>query len=150
MRVAISEQQDGAFAVVDVDTLWRRLDSGLLFHWHGRACKGYTLVGGEWKLIFHTGLLKYEDAATRRVTEGMVMRSLERTPVRTRGSNVTTSAWRMTIDARDGRGTITLIDSTAFRGEGAFLGWSQDALRDTYQKLATQDDSPQPDLQQWG
>ena len=150
VRVAVSEQQDGAFAVVDVDTLWRRLADGLLFHWNGRACKGYTRTADEWKLIFHTGLLKYADAATHRVAEGMVMRSLERTPIRTRASAVTTSAWRMTIDTRDGRGTITLVDSTALRGDGACLGWSQETLRETYQKLATQDDSPQPDLQQWG
>lgn len=150
VRVAISEQQDGAFAVVDVDTLWRRLADGLLFHWNGRACKGYTRTGDEWKLIFHTGLLKYADATTHRVVEGMVMRSLERMPIRTRASSVTTSAWRMTIDTRDGRGTITLVDSTTYRGDGACLGWSQETLRETYQKLAIQDDSPPPDLQQWG
>jgi ketosteroid isomerase-like protein len=58
VKVVLSEQQDGAFAVVDVDTLWRDA-AGRGFHWKGRACKGYTLVGGEWKLIFHTGLLLY-------------------------------------------------------------------------------------------
>jgi hypothetical protein len=45
--------------VVDVDTLWRHRRTGRPFHWRGRACKGYSLVGGEWKLIFHTGLLDY-------------------------------------------------------------------------------------------
>jgi len=59
VRVAVSEQGDGAFAVVDVDTLWRHRRTGHDFLWLGRACKGYTLVGGEWKLIFHTGLLDY-------------------------------------------------------------------------------------------
>lgn len=59
VRIAVSEQGDGAFAVVDVDTLWRHRETGRDFHWRGRACKGYTLVGGEWKLIFHTGLLDY-------------------------------------------------------------------------------------------
>ncbi|MFW6195649.1 MAG: hypothetical protein ACOC5M_03895 [Chloroflexota bacterium] len=29
------------------------------FHWFGRACKIYTLVGREWKMIAHTGLLQY-------------------------------------------------------------------------------------------
>ena len=57
VRIVVSEQGDGAF--VDVDTLWRHRDTGEDFHWHGRACKGYTLVGGEWKLICHTGLLEY-------------------------------------------------------------------------------------------
>jgi ketosteroid isomerase-like protein len=58
-RIVISEQQDGAFAVVDVDTLWCHRDSGELFHWYGRACKGYTKIGDQWLLIYHTGLLKY-------------------------------------------------------------------------------------------
>jgi ketosteroid isomerase-like protein len=56
----VSEQGDGAFAVVDVDTLWRHRESGALFHWKGRACKGYTKVGPRWLLIFHTGLLDYD------------------------------------------------------------------------------------------
>lgn len=58
VRITVSEQGDGAFAVVDVDTLWRRRD-GTEFHWFGRACKGYTKIGNEWKLILHTGLLDY-------------------------------------------------------------------------------------------
>jgi ketosteroid isomerase-like protein len=57
-RIAVSDEGDGAFAVVDVDTLWRD-EAGTDMHWRGRACKGYTKVGGEWKLILHTGLLDY-------------------------------------------------------------------------------------------
>jgi len=57
-RIEVSEEGDGAFAVVDVDTLWRDRN-GREFHWKGRACKGYTKVDGEWKLIMHTGLLEY-------------------------------------------------------------------------------------------
>jgi hypothetical protein len=59
VRIAVSAEGDGAFAVVDVDTLWRHRRTDRRFPWRGRACKGYTLVGGEWKLIFHTGLLDY-------------------------------------------------------------------------------------------
>lgn len=59
VKVTVSKEMDGAFAVVDVDTLWRSLGSETRFHWKGRACKGYTKVGTEWKLIFHTGLLSY-------------------------------------------------------------------------------------------
>ena len=59
VRIEVSAQGDGAFAVVDVDTLWRNRADGTHFHWKGRACKGYTKVGGEWLLIFHTGLLDY-------------------------------------------------------------------------------------------
>lgn len=61
VKITVSEQGDGAFAVVDVDTLWRD-SQGRDFHWRGRAGKGYTRVGGaggEWKLILHTGLLEY-------------------------------------------------------------------------------------------
>ena len=59
IKIVVSEQRDGAFAVVDVDTLWRNIDTGKLDHWKGRACKGYTKVGDKWFLIYHTGLLNY-------------------------------------------------------------------------------------------
>jgi ketosteroid isomerase-like protein len=59
VRIALSAEGDGAFAVVDVDTLWRHRVSGDAFHWKGRACKGYTRVHGGWLLVFHTGLLSY-------------------------------------------------------------------------------------------
>ena len=57
-RIQVSDQGDGGFAVVDVDTLWRDRE-GRDVHWSGRACKIYTLMGEEWKLIAHTGLLEY-------------------------------------------------------------------------------------------
>ncbi len=57
-KIVVSNELDGAFAVVDVDTLWRD-KNGNDFHWFGRACKVYTKVNSEWKLIMHTGLLKY-------------------------------------------------------------------------------------------
>ena len=59
VRIVISDQGDGAFAVVDVDTLWRNRSTGELYHWKDRAGKGYTRVNGRWLLIFHTGLLDY-------------------------------------------------------------------------------------------
>lgn len=61
MRIAVSTEADGGFAVVDVDTLWRRHADGAEFHWKGRACKGYTKVGDRWYLILHTGLLEYAE-----------------------------------------------------------------------------------------
>jgi ketosteroid isomerase-like protein len=57
-RVAVSADQDGAFAVVDIDTLWRDR-AGVESHWKGRTCKIYTLVGGGWKMIAQTGALDY-------------------------------------------------------------------------------------------
>lgn len=59
LRVVVSEQGDGAFAVVDVDTLWRHRGTQESFHWRGRACKVYTRVDGRWRFLFQTGLLEY-------------------------------------------------------------------------------------------
>jgi ketosteroid isomerase-like protein len=59
LRIAISEHGDGAFAVVDVDTLWRNRTTKQSFHWKGRACKVYTKVGERWLFLFQTGLLEY-------------------------------------------------------------------------------------------
>lgn len=60
VKILGTDEGDGGFAVVDVDTLWRRRETGEDFHWSGRACKVYTKVGSEWKLISHTGLLNYQ------------------------------------------------------------------------------------------
>lgn len=58
--IEISKEGDGAFAVVDVDTLWCNKTTKENFHWKGRSCKVYTKVSNEWKLIMHTGLLEYD------------------------------------------------------------------------------------------
>ena len=58
-RIEVSPEEDGAFAVVDVDTLWRERANGNESHWLGRACKVYARVGDEWKMTMHTGLLTY-------------------------------------------------------------------------------------------
>jgi len=52
VRIAISDQGDGAFAVVDVDTLWRKRSDLTALLWKGRACKGYTKIGDSWLIIF--------------------------------------------------------------------------------------------------
>ena len=59
VRIVVSAEGDAAFAVVDVDTLWRHRANGADFHWKGRACKGYSKVDDCWLLIFQTGLLDY-------------------------------------------------------------------------------------------
>ncbi len=59
LRIEVSPEGDGAFAVVDVDTLWRHKVTKELMHWNGRALKGYTKTAGGWKLVMHTGLLDY-------------------------------------------------------------------------------------------
>jgi ketosteroid isomerase-like protein len=57
-KIEISKQGDGAFAVVDIDTLWVNTN-GNKNHWKGRVCKVYTKVEDGWKLIMHTGVLEY-------------------------------------------------------------------------------------------
>jgi ketosteroid isomerase-like protein len=57
-RVVVSAEGDGAFAVVDIDTLWRDA-KGNESHWKGRVCKVYANVNGEWKMTMHTGVLQY-------------------------------------------------------------------------------------------
>ena len=57
-KIEISEQGDGAFAVVDIDTLWRD-EEGNEDHWFGRVCKVYSKCGNEWKMTMHTGVLDY-------------------------------------------------------------------------------------------
>jgi len=57
-KIVISEEKDGAFAVVDIDTLWIDRDNKQ-DHWKGRVCKVYSKVGSEWKMTMHTGVLNY-------------------------------------------------------------------------------------------
>lgn len=57
-KIEISREGDGAFAVVDIDTLWRDAE-GREARWLGRVCKVYALVGAEWKMTMHTGVLEY-------------------------------------------------------------------------------------------
>lgn len=57
-KIVVSEEKDGAFAVVDIDTLWIARD-GTPNHWQGRVCKVYAKAGGEWKMTMHTGVLQY-------------------------------------------------------------------------------------------
>jgi len=58
LRIEISPQGNGAFAVVDIDTLWKD-KAGNPSHWSGRVCKVYTKTDSGWKLIMHTGVLQY-------------------------------------------------------------------------------------------
>lgn len=53
-----------------------------------------------------------------------------RTPIRTRESGVTQSAWRLEVDSDRGPGWIVRLDGarTLYRGDGVFLGWSQERL----------------------
>jgi len=67
VKVEVSEECDGGFAVVDIDTLWRRRDGADEMRWKGRVCKVYALVGDQWKLTMHTGALTYPRDASETV-----------------------------------------------------------------------------------
>ncbi len=60
-RIFVTPQADGAFAIVDVDTLWRS-PSGEESHWLGRTCKTYVKTSSGWKMIAQTGVLDYSFA----------------------------------------------------------------------------------------
>ena len=79
-----------------------------------------------------------------------VVRSMERVPIRTRESNVTRSAWRMEVQCDEGAGVITLVDDGIYRGEGLFLGWSQEDLAAAYAGAQRHDDGPPFELMQLG
>jgi ketosteroid isomerase-like protein len=57
-KIVISDEKDGAFAVVDIDTLWIDNEQNKN-HWKGRVCKVYSKTGNEWKMTMHTGVLEY-------------------------------------------------------------------------------------------
>ena len=60
VKIEISREQDAAFAVVDIDTLWRHKQTKKDSLWKGRVCKIYTkMPAGEWMFIFQTGALDY-------------------------------------------------------------------------------------------
>ncbi len=58
-RIEVSRDGDGAFAVVDIDTLWRDRNSGRDQNWKGRACKAYAKIGPDWKMTMQVGVLDY-------------------------------------------------------------------------------------------
>ena len=60
VKIEVSKEEDAAFAVVDIDTLWQHKETRGDFLWKGRVCKVYTkMSNGEWKFIFQTGALDY-------------------------------------------------------------------------------------------
>lgn len=60
LTVKATDEGDGGFAVVDVDTRWRHRETGEAFRWEGRATKVYARVDGAWKMTAHWGLLAFD------------------------------------------------------------------------------------------
>jgi hypothetical protein len=65
--------------------------------------------------------------------------ALDRMLIRTRESGATLSAWRLSADSDQGVGAIVLVEAGAgeirYRGEGVFLGWTAEHLREAYESL---------------
>ncbi len=81
------------------------------------------------------------------------VRPLERAAIRLRKSSVTLSAWRMTVSGHEGAGTLVRVETsggTLFRGEGWFLGWTQEAMSGAWTELLPPPDSDVLDIPQLG
>jgi hypothetical protein len=67
-----------------------------------------------------------------------VVPPLERVPIRTRESGATLSAWKLAASAPEGTGTVVRVEigsGSHYRGEGWFLGWTQEALASAWTAL---------------
>ena len=65
--------------------------------------------------------------------------ALERSPIRTRESRVTLSGWQLSVESDQGKGVIVRVEAgpgeARYRGEGVFLGWTEEQLRKAYESL---------------
>ena len=59
VRIEVSQEHDGALAIVDIDTLWCDKATGEEDHWLGRTCKLYALTSDGWKMTSQVGALRY-------------------------------------------------------------------------------------------
>jgi hypothetical protein len=80
--------------------------------------------------------------------------ALERFPVRTREGATTVSGWRLTVASDQGEGTITRVELSSggviHRGEGVFLGWTEERLAAGYAALMPLDEPEPPATLQLG
>lgn len=61
-KIELSKEGDAAFAVVDIDTVWKDRVTGAENAWKGRVCKVYSKCPDGWKITMHTGVLDYSKA----------------------------------------------------------------------------------------
>jgi hypothetical protein len=59
-KIVTTDEGDGGFAVVDIDTRWRNRADGSVQAWTGRVCKVYARCSSGWKITMHTGALLYD------------------------------------------------------------------------------------------
>jgi hypothetical protein len=78
---------------------------------------------------------------------------IERVAIRLRESSVTLAAWRLAASGAEGSGTLVRVETPGgalFRGEGWFLGWTQDAMSEAWTALLPTPPSDGPELAQLG
>ena len=81
------------------------------------------------------------------------VKPLERFAIRLRESSVTLSAWRMAIAAQEGAGTLVRVETPGgplLRGEGWFLGWTQEAMSTAWAELLPPADHDRLEIPQLG
>lgn len=66
----------------------------------------------------------------------------------------TQSAWRISVSCGEGDGAILFIeigpDEAFYRGEGVFLGWSQEQMGAAYRLLLPKSEEPPFEIPQLG
>ena len=86
------------------------------------------------------------------LTEPMVQ-TPERVAIRLRESTVTLSAWRMAVSAPEGSRTLVRVETpggSLFRGEGWFLGWTQEAMSTAWLELLPPSEPDRLEIPQLG
>jgi hypothetical protein len=86
------------------------------------------------------GLPRFNLAALQNASLG----SMELVPVRTTGSAITLSGWRMEIASSQGKGAIFAIglrSGTCYVGHGVFSDWPRTELERAYRRFAPQEES---------
>ncbi len=89
-------------------------------------------------------------SSTERPSAAAMRRSLERVTIHTRENGLIQAAWRASVDSSQGSGSITLIDTGYYRGEGIFIGLSQADLAAEYARLNPPPAEQSVDFQQLG
>ena len=92
-------------------------------------------------------------APLRALTNPQVQ-SFERFLIRTRGGMNTQSAWRLSVTCGEGLGAIVFVEigpgEAFYRGEGVFLGWTQEQMAAAYMALLPNSEEPPFEIPQLG
>ncbi len=79
---------------------------------------------------------------------------LERFLIRLREGATTQSAWRLSVTCDEGQGAIIAVEIPPevvfYRGDGIFLGWTQDRMAAAYQALLPKPEADGFEMHQLG